>query len=347
MRDRLKAYVEAAVPNIDRELFSFLPIQEPARFLYVPMRDYPERGGKRFRSVLVLLGCEAVGGDPSKAMRTAAAFEMFQSFALVHDDIEDGSEMRRGKPCLHHLHGIPLAINVGDALYAKMFELLVANRSILGEKMTLDILNMMIVGARTTFEGQAFDIGWIEAAEIPTVEAFVEMLRRKTGWYSGRGPCETGALIGDGTPDEIKALGDFGETMAIAFQIRDDLLNLTVSEKDAATAPGGTTGGYGKERGGDIAEGKRTLMAIDLLHNTSDADRVRVRQILDKDRDATTEEEVDWVIDRMAASGAIDRAADECQRRAVDAERHLSKIEDSEAKRTLVEMCSFLVERVF
>ena len=173
------------------------------------------------------------------------------------------------------------------------------------------------------------------------------MLRRKTGWYSGRGPCETGALIGDGTPDEIKALGDFGETMAIAFQIRDDLLNLTVSEKDAATAPGGTTGGYGKERGGDIAEGKRTLMAIDLLHNTSDADRVRVRQILDKDRDATTEEEVDWVIDRMAASGAIDRAADECQRRAMDAEQHLSKIEDSEAKRTLVEMCSFLVERVF
>ena len=74
MRDRLKAYIEAAVPRIDEELFSFLPVQEPARYLYEPMRDYPERGGKRFRSVLVLLACEAVGGDPAKALRTAAAF---------------------------------------------------------------------------------------------------------------------------------------------------------------------------------------------------------------------------------------------------------------------------------
>ncbi len=332
---------------IDQELFSFLPIQEPARFLYEPMRDYPERGGKRFRSVLVLLACEAVGGDSSKALRTAAAFEMFQSFALVHDDIEDGSEMRRGKPCLHLIHGIPLAINVGDALYSKMFELLAANQSILGEKKTLDILNMMIAGARRTFEGQAFDIGWIEAAEIPTVDAFVDMLSRKTGWYSGRGPCETGALIGDGTPDVVRALGDFGETMAIAFQIRDDLLNLTVSESDAALAPEGTAGGYGKERGGDIAEGKRTLMVIDLLHCVTESDRVRAREILDKDRDATTVGEIEWVIDLMTSSGTIDRATDECRKRAADAERHLGSIADSEAKQVLAEMCSFLVERVF
>lgn len=347
MRDRLKAYVEVAVPKINEEIFSFLPIQEPARFLYEPMRDYPERGGKRFRSVLVLLGCEAVGGDPSKALRTAAAFEMFQSFALVHDDIEDGSEMRRGKPCLHHLHGIPLAINVGDALYSKMFELLAENRSILGERKTLDILDTMIVGARLTFEGQAFDIGWIEAAEIPTVDAFIEMLRRKTGWYSGRGPCETGVMIGDGTTEQVQALGDFGETMAVAFQIRDDLLNLTISEEDATSAPEGTTGGYGKERGGDIAEGKRTLMAIDVLQNASDSDSRRVREILDKDRDATTADEVEWVIDLMVSTGSIERATEECRRRADDADQHLSAIPDSEAKETLAEMCSFLVERVF
>lgn len=347
MRDRLRSYIEHAVPRINEELFSFLPIQEPARFLYEPMRDYPERGGKRFRSVLVLLCCEAVGGDATKAMRTAAAFEMFQSFALVHDDIEDGSEMRRGKPCLHHIHGIPLAINVGDALYSKMFELLAANREILGETKTLDILDTMIVGARLTFEGQAFDIGWIEAAEIPTVEAFIEMLRRKTGWYSGRGPCETGAMIGDGTSAQIQALGEFGETMAVAFQIRDDLLNLTISEADAATAPTGTAGGYGKERGGDIAEGKRTMMAIDVLQNASEADRTRVREILDRERDETTQQDINWVIDVMQSSGAIDRATEECRRRADEAEKHLSTIDDSEQKEALGEMCSFLVERVF
>ncbi len=347
MRDRLKAYVEETVPLIDEELFSFLPIQEPARFLYEPMRDYPERGGKRFRSVLVLLACEAVGGDTSKAMRTAAAFEMFQSFALVHDDIEDGSEMRRGKPCLHHIHGIPLAINVGDALYSKMFELLAANRHILGEQKAFDVLEEMIQGARLTFEGQAFDIGWIEAAEIPTVDEFIEMLRRKTGWYSGRGPCQTGAMIGDASDAQVKALGDFGETMAVAFQIRDDLLNLTVSKADAISAPRGTAGGYGKERGGDIAEGKRTMMAIDLLHTAGESDRVRVRDILDRERDATTAEEVEWVIALMISSGAIGRAETECQRRAAEAESQLAAIKDSKAKETLAEMCSFLVERVF
>ena len=105
------------------------------------------------------------------------------------------------------LHGIPLAINVGDALYSKMFELLVANRSLLGETKALDILDEMIRGARLTFEGQAFDIGWIEASEIPTVEEFVEMLRRKTGWYSGRGPCETGSMIGDEQVLRLKRLG--------------------------------------------------------------------------------------------------------------------------------------------
>ena len=77
--------------------------------MYRPMRDYPERGGKRARPALVLLACVALGGDVRRALRTAAAFEMFQSFAVVHDDIEDGSEMRRGKPCLHHLHGIRIA----------------------------------------------------------------------------------------------------------------------------------------------------------------------------------------------------------------------------------------------
>jgi len=347
MRDRLRAYVEASVPQIDEELFSYLPQNEPLRFLYEPMRDYPLRGGKRFRSVLVLLGCEAVGGDPNDALKTAAAFEMFQSFALVHDDIEDGSEMRRGKPCLHHLHGVPLAINVGDALYSKMFEILVDNRARLGDARTLDLLDMIIAGARCTFEGQAYDIGWIEASEIPTVEAFLEMLRLKTGWYSGRGPCEAGIIIGNGSSNDREALGEFGERMAVAFQIRDDLLNLTVDADDASTAPTGTAGGYGKERGGDIAEGKRTLMVIDSLNSVSKKDAARLRAVLDEERDKTAQTDIEWAIDLMSAIGAIDRAQDECRERAEAAEGHLDRLPQSESRETLREMCSFLVERVF
>jgi geranylgeranyl diphosphate synthase type II len=345
---RLKTYLETWVPRIDAEMFDFLPVdKEPVEFLYAPMRDYPERGGKRFRSALVLLGIESFGGDPMVGLRTAAAFELFQSFALVHDDIEDGSEMRRGKPCLHHLHGIPLSINVGDALYSKVFEILEANREILGEAVTLDLLREMILGAQMTFEGQAFDIGWIEAETIPDVDAFVEMLRRKTGWYSGRGPCSMGAIIAGANEEFRLAIGDFGEAMAVAFQIRDDLLNLVVEEDDATLAPTTTSGGYGKERGGDIAEGKRTLMVIDLLNQCTNEENRKVRGILDRDRDATTQDEVEWVIELITSYGAIEKAQQACQIRAESAEARLSHLPPSDAREILREMCSFLVERAF
>ena len=348
MEARLKTYLETWVPKIDEALFAFLPEnREPLKFLYEPMRDYPLRGGKRFRSALVLLGCEMFGGDPNLGLKTAAVFELFQSFALVHDDIEDGSEIRRGKPCLHHLHGIPLAINVGDALYAKVFEVLTANREMFSDRMTLDLIEEMIYGARMTFEGQAFDIGWIEAEEIPTVDAFIEMLRRKTGWYSGRGPCKMGAIIAGAPADQQKLIGDFGESMAVAFQIRDDLLNLVVAETDASQAPTMTSGGYGKERGGDIAEGKRTLMVIDLLNRCKKEENARVRTILDQPRHVTTEEEIEWVIGLMHDYGAIEGASRVCQARAEAAATNLDELPDTHARDTLREMCSFLVERVF
>ena len=108
---KLTKYFNDNVPLIEKVLFSYLPRKEPQRALYDLMRDYPERGGKRFRPALVLLACETLGGNPQDALKTAAAFEMFQNFALVHDDIEDRSEIRRGKPCLHHIYGLSLTTN--------------------------------------------------------------------------------------------------------------------------------------------------------------------------------------------------------------------------------------------
>jgi len=347
VKDRLRSYLEENVPLIDAEMFAFLPESEPLAYLYEPMRDYPLRGGKRFRSALVLLACEALGGRKASALRTAAAFEMFQSFALVHDDIEDGSEMRRGRPCLHRIHGIPLSINVGDALYSKVFEILMANREAVGDAAALELIGEMVRGAERTFAGQAYDIGWIESGVIPDVKDFVEMLRLKTGWYSGRGPCTAGAIIAGAEPEDRQAIGDFGEAMAVAFQIRDDLLNLIVSSEDAASAPTATEGGYGKERGGDIAEGKRTLMVIDLYHRSSAEDRRRLREVLDGERSGTTAEDIEWVIDLMGKHGSIDRAEGACRSRAEEAERYLDRIPDTDARKVLREMCAFLIERAF
>lgn len=346
-KSRLRHFLDENVPLIDGELFSFLPEAEPLGLLYGPMRDYPLRGGKRFRSALVLLACEALGGDRRLAFRTAAAFEMFQSFALVHDDIEDGSEMRRGKPCLHRMHGVPISINVGDALYAKVFEVLLGNRELLGDEKALALISEMVVVARETIEGQAYDIGWAKDRTVPTVAAFMTMLRKKTGWYSGRGPCTAGAIIAGAAGERRRAIGDFGEAIAVAFQIRDDLLNLQVSDQDAQVAPQATGGGYGKEWGGDIAEGKRTLMVIDLLNVCGLAERERVLEVLDRDRTLNTPREIAWVISLMERYGSIARAQAVCEQKAREGLEHLARLPDSEAKETLREMAAFLVKRAF
>jgi geranylgeranyl pyrophosphate synthase len=344
---QLRGFLETHIPLIEEELFSFLPLQEPEEFMYRPMRDYPERGGKRSRPALVLLSCAALGGDVHKALRTAAAFEMFQSFALLHDDIEDDSEMRRGKPCSHRLHGVPLSINVGDALYAKVFEVLEANRQILDGETTLDLLGEMIRGSRETFEGQAYDVGWIRGQIVPTEEQFMTMLRKKTGWYTGRGPCTAGAIIAGASPEVRAAIGDFGEAMAIAFQIRDDLLNLTTAEGDAATAPGVVSGAYGKERGGDIAEGKRTLIIIDLLRKCDDAERAEILGVLHAHRSETTPEQIERVIQLSIDRGAIAYAEQVARRRGNEAMELLEALPTSAERDLLRQMLEFFVQRAF
>lgn len=344
---RLRGFLESYIPLIEEELFSFLPAREPEAYLYGPMRVYPERGGKRSRPALVLLSCAALGGDLRRAMRTAAAFEMFQSFALLHDDIEDDSEMRRGEPCMHRLHGVPLSINIGDALYAKVFEVLAANGPLLGCEMTLTLIEEMLRGSRETFEGQAYDIGWIRSRTVPDEAEFMTMLRKKTGWYTGRGPCTAGAIVAGAPEAQQRAIGDFGEAMAIAFQIRDDLLNLMSAAGDAALAPGVTKGAYGKERGGDIAEGKRTLIMIDLLRKCAAADRERVLDILHAGRAETTPEQIETVIGMADEHGSIAYASEVADRRGQEALRLLGELPATEERELLREMLEFFVRRAY
>lgn len=343
----LRQFLHCYVPQLEKEMRSFLVVREPEELLYRLMRDYPERGGKRFRPVLVLLACQACGGDVKKAMRTAVAFEMFQSFAVVHDDIEDDSEMRRGQPCLHKLHGIPLTINVGDALYAKVFEILSGNRAVLGPEVALDLIDEMIRGSCETFEGQAYDVGWIRQRYIPSEAEFMTMLRKKTGWYTGRGPCTAGAIIA-GAQMELRAgLGDFGEAMAIAFQLRDDLLNMCSSEQDAGSAPGITSGAYGKERGGDIAEGKRTLIIIDLLGKCTAAEREEVLAILHQERHRNTAAEIERVISLVEHYECDHYVERVCQQKAEESRAHLARLPANPARDMLGEMLDFLVRRTF
>lgn len=337
----LPGFLEGANAWIEQGLSLYLPDKEPKQYLYDLARDYPGRGGKRFRPALLLLCNSLVGGNPSQALPSAVALELFQNFALVHDDIEDESQVRRGKPTLHLLHGIPLAINAGDLLFGLVYEVLLDNRKLLGADLTLKVLDGFAEVFRMTFEGQAMDIGWIAHNHLPDRAAFETMIRCKTGWYSGRGPCQLGTLIGGGDDAMMHALGDFGEALGIGFQLRDDLLNLT--EDSAATAPGLLSGGYGKERGGDIAEGKRTLIVIELLERLPEPGRKRLRDALLCPPAETPQSEIDWAIEQAHDTGALDAVRQHCAHLGEQAKRALGGLADSPEKALLEELTQYLV----
>lgn len=338
----LPAYLTSAARATEIAMARHLPAGEPAADLYDLARDYPQRGGKRFRPALLLLSTALAGGDPARALPSAVALEIFQNFALVHDDIEDNSLVRRGKPALHRLHGVPLALNAGDLLFGLVYEALLENEACLGSAATVAIQRRFSQVFRKTFEGQAMDIGWVVHNHLPTREEFEVMIQHKTGWYSGRGPCEIGAVIGGAAEGLVELLGDFGERLGIGFQVRDDLLNLT--SDSAAEAPGIISGGYGKERGGDIAEGKRTLIIIEMMERLAPGDRSRLREILITDAGATQAADIDWVIEQAHACGALRSVQSHCRNLGLEARELLDSLPGSPQRSLMIALTEYLIE---
>ncbi len=340
--DALPAFLADANGAIEAALPNFLPAGEPKADLYDLARDYPGRGGKRFRPALLLLATALAGGDPARALPSAVALELFQNFALVHDDIEDDSLMRRGRPALHREHGIPLALNAGDLLFGLVYEALQHNATLLGPVLTLTVQGRFAQVFRRTFEGQAMDIGWVVHNHLPSREEFQTMIRLKTGWYSGRGPCEIGALIGSADAETVACLGDFGERLGIGFQVRDDLLNL--APDSSSQAPGVLGGGYGKERGGDIAEGKRTLIVIELLERLGPTDQERLRQVLITPPQATLPGDIAWVIEQAEQTGAMAAVEAHCRGLGQAAREALAPLPDSPQRALLLALTDYLVQ---
>ena len=333
----LEEFLKRASAEIERATLEVLPTKEPYKELYSLQKDYPLRGGKRFRSALLLLCAEWFGASYEDALPSAVALELFHNFALIHDDIEDSSLFRRGKPTLHQLHGIPLAINAGDSLFGMVYEILLTNRERFGDQKALGIISLFNQVFRATFEGQAYDIGWVANNHFPTREEYFEMIRRKTGIYSGKGPCQLGALIADAPSDIFEKVGDFGEALGIGFQIRDDLLNL---EEDA-----GESKEYGKERGGDIREGKRTLITIHMLENLNSKDAEKLKTILLKPAEETFDDDVEWVIEKANQLGSLSSISNEFTYWTKRTNSILDFFPDNDTKIILIDLVDFLMVR--
>jgi geranylgeranyl diphosphate synthase type II len=289
--DHYRALVEPTLARATRG-------REPRRHLYDLIDGHMVRSGKAFRPSLCIATAEAFGCLAERTIPTAAALEMLHNAFLVHDDIEDGSETRRNRATLYREHGIPLAVNAGDGMQAMTLRILKANLEILGPDLSWRLMEEFDHLLLESIEGQAMELGWIHDNNCELDESdYLQMVLKKTCWYSFIHPCRMGALIARGTSLDVRRFDRFGYLLGAAFQIQDDGLNLTGAREK-----------YGKEIGGDIAEGKRTLMLIHLMRRVTVAERGQIREILGKDRQRRTPDEIDWILALMRQHGSVDFA---------------------------------------
>ncbi len=289
--DQLDAYAVMA----RRAAWSVLLADGLSPYLGVPAGEYLERGGKGLRPAICLATCSAFGGDVEDALPSAAALELLHTAFLVHDDIEDDSELRRGKPTLHVTYGSALAINAGDGLAVLALGSLRQNERRLGRALAARIWSEFDFMARQTVDGQARELGWLRDGRVDlTPDDYLDLIMKKTCWYTTLLPLRVGALIGSGKDVDLHLMLRFGFFLGAAFQIRDDILNLTGSE-----------GRYGKERLGDLREGKRTLMLIHLLAAATGPRRVRVEQYLALEPAERSNGVREDILDLMESHGSV------------------------------------------
>jgi geranylgeranyl diphosphate synthase type II len=269
--------------------------------LYDLLTDYPFRNGKMLRPTLCISVARAVGGMGNDALISAAALELYHNAFLIHDDIQDGSEVRRGKDTLHQIIGIPRAINVGDATNVLAVGLLLENLSVLGVGKALNILHEIELMAQQSVEGQAMELDWVATnASNLTDQDYFKMCVKKTCWYTFMTPCRIGLIVGHPSAstrelvEPLAGLTRFGMLLGIAFQIQDDLLNLQ-----------GELENYGKEIGGDIYEGKRTLMLNHVLAHAG-KESENILEILALPRERKTPKQLNFILEQMLRCGSIE-----------------------------------------
>lgn len=280
-----------------RHLQAYLPQEEPRSYLYELLADYPRRGGKMLRSSLCIAMARATGAAIEDAIASAVSIELMHNALLVHDDIEDASDERRGTPTLHALHGIPLAINAGDAMGLLSLRPLKDNIHRLGIATALRIFEETERMAWESTEGQALELGWQRDNRTDLGdEDYLRMVLQKTCWLAAIHPLRIGCLIGARGRMPLDPLIRIGFFFGAAFQIQDDLLNLE----------GGPA--YGKEINGDLLEGKRTLVIIHALRHANGAARGRLTHFLSRPRSARTARDIAWVRALLERSGAIAHA---------------------------------------
>lgn len=319
----LKAYAEEIDVVIDDSLSKLEP-----ESLYESSEYLIKAGGKKFRPALTLLSCQAVGGKPEKALKAAAAIELTHTFSLIHDDIMDNDDTRRGKPAVHKVWGEPLAILAGDSLFAKSFELLSqsAEDNIAYERV-VDALQVLTNSCINICEGQALDMAFEDTFNV-TKDEYMNMIYKKTGDLI-TASTTIGAIMGGASSNEIQALRTYGKQIGLAFQIQDDYIDLTGDES------------IGKPVGSDLVEGKKTLMVVYALEKANKEDHDRLVELLE----ANDESIILEAMEILEKYGAINYARSKAYDCVIESKQALSILPDSDAKDALFKLADFVFTR--
>ena len=338
--------------NVDKVIEKYLPRPEncdydfmvnifgPTRYKYdleafkkaflEPSWDFLDRGGKRWRPFLFVLVYEALGGKKEEIMDLLIIPELLHNGSVIIDDIEDNSELRRGKPCLHKMYGTDIAINTGNMLYFYPFISLVRN---IKDPVTKSRLYDMILTEMIKLHlGQGTDIYWHKGLKNPSVEEYLEMCANKTGGLA-RLSVKMAAILAGKDDETVEKLGRVAESIGIAFQIQDDIINLK-SEKFQKLK------GFGE----DITEGKRSLMVIYTLEKADPKDKNRLIEILNKH--TTNINEIKEAIKIMEKYGAFDFAKNKAKEIIEDAWKEAEPLLlEGKSKKLLKSFIEYLINR--
>jgi geranylgeranyl pyrophosphate synthase len=272
-----------------------IPSGEPQRHLYGLVKDFIDRSGKGLRPALCIATARALGGRTEDAFPAAAGIEMLHNAFLVHDDIEDGSDSRRGVATMHRRVGIPIAVNTGDAMNALAMRFFRRSVEELGPVAALRILDEVDHMLVESLEGQATELGWVRDNDLAVdTDGYLRLVLKKTAWYSFIHPMRIGALVANADDQNLDRFDRFGYLLGVAFQITDDVLNLV-----------GDVGRYGKEIDGDLWEGKRTIVLTHALRHANAADRAWIGSFLARPRERRLPREVLRLHKILVASGSI------------------------------------------
>ena len=312
--ERRAALVTATIEKL-------LPVMHP-RGLYEASRHLVDSGGKRLRPSMLLLAAEAAGGEALALAPAAVSIELVHNFTLIHDDIMDNADVRRGRPAVHKIWGQSGAILAGDTLYSKAFQVL--GMTAASPERILGAMNMLSRTCTAICEGQWLDMEF-ESKDRVTENEYMEMIEKKTGVLYGAS-AGMGGLLAGASPEVVRALDEFGRLTGMGFQLQDDVIDLLTSEEVS-----------GKRQGGDLIEGKKTLIMIHAFAND-----VVVPVFSKKDASA---EEIFRSISILEGSGSIEYARSRAEEMVAQGKRALDVLPPSSAKETLLELADYMIRR--